>query len=245
MKIGIIGFGNFGKLMAKHLKSKAEIFVTDIEDKTKEANKIGISFTSLDEVLKNKIIILAVPMEDLEPTLNKIKDNLQPNSLVLDVCSLKIFSTRLMKNILPKNIEIVGTHPLFGPQSIKDSIKGMRIVLTNVSAKKENFDNVTKFCQSLDLQTIISTPEEHDKQMAVSQALTHFIGQVSKKINLSRVEMSTKTFDDLMNVVDIIKNDTPKLFNNIQTMNPFAEEIREKFVQATNDLNEEIKKLKS
>jgi len=96
------------------------------------------------------------------------------------------------------------------------------------------------FCEKLGLKTIVTTAEEHDKQMAVSQALTHFIGQACKKINIQRVQMSTLTFDKIMDVVDIIKNDTPALFENMQTMNPFAGEMRRKFVNAANKINVEL-----
>jgi prephenate dehydrogenase len=173
----------------------------------------------------------------------KEAEQLGIGTVVLDVCSLKMFACKAMKRILPENVEIIGTHPLFGPQSAPDSIAGMRIALVNVRAKQEIFDKVKEFCEKLELKVIVTTAEEHDKQMAVSQALTHFIGQVAKRMNLERVELSTKTFDDLMSIIEIIKNDTPALFNNMQTMNPFAAEVRDKFVEESKKLNDKFKKL--
>lgn len=237
MKISIIGFGNFGKLAARHLSKKAEVVVTDISNKAEEANKIGVRFVSLDEACKSEIVIIAVPMNDLESTLRNIKDKLDNGTLVIDVCSLKMFSCDLMKNILGDRFEIIGTHPLFGPQSAPDSIEGMRIALCNVNARDETFNKVAGFCSDLGLKVIETTPEEHDRQMAVSQALTHFIGQICKNIGIERVELSTKTFDDLMNVVDIIKNDTPALFNNMQNMNPFAINARNEFIAEAIKIN--------
>ena len=240
MEVGIIGFGRFGKFMARHLKEKAAVFVTDVTEKSKEAAEIGVAFASLEDVLEKKIIILAVPMEKLEETLNKIKGKVRKGALILDVCSLKMFSCRLMKEILPNDVEIIGTHPLFGPQSAQNSIKGMKIALCNVNARQETFEKVKKFCKSFGLEAIIATPEEHDRQMAVSQALTHFIGQVAKSMNLERVELSTKTFDDLMKIIEIIKNDTPALFENMQTMNPFAKEARKRFIAEGIKLNKKL-----
>jgi prephenate dehydrogenase len=238
MKIGIIGFGNFGKFMAKHLLKKAEVVVTDVMNKKQEAEEMGLQFVSLEEVTKQKIIILAVTMESLEEMLHKIKDKISADTLILDVCSLKVFSCKLMDEILPNNVEIIGTHPLFGPQSSPNSIKDMRIVLCNVRSKRLN--TVKNFCESLGLRVFITSPEEHDKQMAVSQALTHFIGQVAKKMDIKRVDLSTKTFDNLMDVIEIIKNDTPALFENMQTMNPFAKEERERFIAESKKLNENL-----
>ncbi|MBM3247118.1 prephenate dehydrogenase/arogenate dehydrogenase family protein [Candidatus Pacearchaeota archaeon] len=240
-QISIIGFGNFGKLVAKHLVSTGtRVLVNDSIDKTPEAQKIGAKFTSLEEACRSKIIILAVPMENLVSILETIKDKISQGTLVLDVCSLKIFSCRAMQEILPKNIEIIGTHPLFGPQSAPNSIKGMKIALVNVRANPKTIEKTKNFCEKLGLKVILTTAQEHDRQMAFSQALTHFIGRVCNKTNITRIELSTKTFDDLMNIVEIIKNDTPALFNNMQTMNPFAEEVRENFVRSASQINNEL-----
>ena len=239
--LSIIGFGNFGKLAAKHLiLAGASVGVNDVSDKTNEAEEIGARFISLDEACRSKIIILAVPMEALEETLHKIKDKLQPGTLVLDVCSLKMFACDAMNKILPSSVEIIGTHPLFGPQSAPNSIKGMRIALVDVRSKQETFNEVKEFCEKLGLKTIITTPEEHDRQMAHSQALTHFIGQALKNNDTERVEMSTLTFDKLMDIVNVIKNDTPQLFNNMQQMNPFAKEARDNFVKEAEKINAEL-----
>jgi prephenate dehydrogenase len=240
MQVSIIGFGNFGKFISQHLSKKFDVIVNDIENKILGKNENGVKFVSLEDVCRSNIIILAVPMENFEETLHKIKNKLSAGTIVLDVCSLKLFSCELMKKILPNNLEIIGTHPLFGPQSAKNSIEGMKIALVNVCAKEKTFEKINDFCKNLGLKTIIPTAEEHDRQMATSQALTHFIGQVCKNINLQRVELSTKTFDDLMNIIEIIKNDTPKLFNNMQTMNPFAKEVRENFVDSAIEINTQL-----
>jgi prephenate dehydrogenase len=237
-EIGIIGFGNFGQLMTKHLAKKADVVVTDVMDKSERTEELGARFVALDEVLKRKIIILAVPMESLVSTLEKIKDKLIPGTLVMDVCSLKMFSCSAMKRILPGNVGIIGTHPLFGPQSAPGSIDGLRIVLCEVRSEKIN--SVKSFCESFGLKVFMTTPEEHDKQMAVSQALTHFIGTIAKEMDINRTELSTQTFDKIMDVIEIIKNDTPKLFENMQTMNPFARNMRERFVKSAEELNEKL-----
>lgn len=245
-KISIIGFGNFGKFAAKHLSklNELEVYVTDFVNKEKEAEELGLKFVSLEKALENKVIIIAVPMENFESTIINISDKILSGSLVLDVCSLKIFSCDLMEKYLSKDIEIIGTHPLFGPQSASSSINGMKIVLCNINANNESISAVKNICETLGLEVIFATPEEHDKQMASSQALVHFICQAINQTGLKRVDMSTKTFNDLMNIADIVKNDTPALFNNIETMNPFAQELRDKFISEAVKINEDLKNKK-
>jgi len=241
MEISIIGFGNFGKLAAKYfILSGFSVKVTDLFDKRQEAEELGVRFVNLEEACKTNIMILAVPMEKFEQTLHMIKDRLMKGTIVLDVCSLKIFACEAMSKILPNHVEIIGTHPLFGPQSCPNSIEGMKIALVKVRCKDETFNKLKEFCKKLRLKAIVTTSKEHDKQMAVSQALTHFIGQACKKINIDRVELSTKTFDDLMNIIDIIKNDTPSLFENMQIINPFAKSMRDKFIKSCDEINKSL-----
>lgn len=240
MEIGIIGFGSFGKFMALHLAKRFKIFVYDIAKIPEESCSMQVTFSSLEEVLKKDVIILAVPMESLEKTLYKIKDKIKENSLVMDVCSLKMFSCSLMDKILPKNIEIIGTHPLFGEKSAKNNIRGMKIALCNVRSSR--LEKVKTFCEQLGLKVIITSPEEHDKQMAFSQALTHFIGRTAQRSDIKRVALSTKTFDDLMDIIEVIKEDSSVLFENMQTMNPFASEIRSRFLEEARKLHEHLLK---
>ncbi|MBS3079403.1 prephenate dehydrogenase [Candidatus Pacearchaeota archaeon] len=239
--VSVIGFGNFGKFLVKHLiLSNIDVFVTDIIDKNNEARELGASFVSLEKALQSKIIIIAVPMEKFIETLINIKNELKKDTIIIDVCSLKMFSCDAMIRILPKNVQIIGSHPLFGPQSARNSIEGMKIALINVRTNKKTFEKIKKFCETLKLRVIITTPEIHDKEMAVSQALTHFIGMVFNRLGIKRIELSTKTFEDLMNIVDIVKNDTPALFNNMQQINPFAKKIREDFIKNVNSLDYEL-----
>lgn len=246
MSISIIGFGRFGQFMASHLKPFDEILVAGRRDMTAEAAKIGVTAVDLKTAAEADIVILGPPMEKFEEVLKQIVPYVKPNALVLDVCSLKMHPVSLMKKLLPDNVDILATHPLFGPQSATENITDMRIALFQTRVSDERFDRIKKFCEKhLKLKTYVTTPEEHDKQMALSQALTHFIGQAVDKMGIKRVELSTKTFDDLMDIVEIIHNDSRALFENMQTMNPYAQEIREHFVKTSKSINNHLNTLEN
>jgi len=241
-EIGIIGFGRFGRFMAKHLKQYTNIYISSRTNYTKKAQKLGVKYVDIDELCKKRIILLAMPMDKLDVVLHQIKDKLQPNSIVIDTCSLKMFACESMKKILPKHVEIIGTHPLFGPESAPNSIEGMRIALCNV--RSSHFNKIEQFCKNkLKLNTFITTPKKHDKQIAYSQALTHFVGQIVKKMEIPDLELGTKTYDDLLDISTIIRNNTKALFENMQTMNPYAKEVRDMFVNESTQLNNYLTKL--
>jgi len=131
----------------------------------------------------------------------------------------------------------VGTHPLFGPQSAPNSIVGQRVAVCPV---RGNPNKLVTFLSGLGLKVIQCTPEEHDRQMAVSQALCHFIGRAVVEAGISKVDLSTKTFDDLMNIVRVIGGNSIELFQDMQQLNPFAAEIRQKFMDACKKVGEDL-----
>ena len=72
---------------------------------------------------------LAVPVPMLGECLAGIAPHLRPGQVVVDVCSVKAGPAALMRRLLPEGVEILATHPMFGPQSMPQSLSGGRIVI--------------------------------------------------------------------------------------------------------------------
>ncbi len=240
MDIGIIGFGQFGQFFAKHLKDKAEIFVADKSDKSEETRKLDINFVGVKEAASKDIVILAVPISELKNALAEIMDSVKKDAIVMDVCSVKAVPCKLMKEMLPENIEIIGTHPLFGPQSGQGGIRGLKIVVCPVRAKK--LDRIVTLFEELGLKVIISTAEEHDRSMATSHALMHFIAKGMINIGIRNHDIKISALDKAIEMMDIFKEDSEQLFKDIQNFNPFSKEIREQFLKELEKINNELTK---
>lgn len=225
---GIIGFGRFGQLAAKHLKNHFKVFVSNRSDKSKEAKKIGVVLTSVEECAGKDIVLICVPISEFENILKRIIPFLKKGSLVLDACSVKEEPVKTMKKLVPKDCECISTHPLFGPDSAKDGLNGKKIVLCPVRTK--HLKQVKDFLTSLGLIVIVTTPEDHDNQMAKSLALVHFIGKVLLNTGIKKTEISTPTHERLMELVDIVKNDTQQLAVDMQLHNRFTKKIRKKLI---------------
>lgn len=229
MSIGVIGNGRFGQLIAKHLN----VTLYDIDPNR--------SLNSLKEVMLSENVILAVPMRELENTCKTIKPLLFVGQHILDVCSLKMFSKEIMNRVLGTPIVFAtGLHPLFGPQSARDSVKGQRIVITDYGHSKVQC--VSELCQKLELDVIIASVEEHDKQMAASQALLHFIGRVVEKGFLDKkieeqITMRTKSYDDMLSIINLVRGGSQELFEDMQTLNLFAGAMRDDFIALADEIN--------
>ena len=133
MEIGIIGFGRFGRFASELLKQDFKVSVFDREKITPPR---GIHSLSLGEVASKPILIFCVPISQIESTCNDVRPFLYPGQLVLDTCSVKVFPIGIMRRALPQFVEIVGTHPLFGPDSGGQGIRDLRIALCPVRCRR-------------------------------------------------------------------------------------------------------------
>jgi len=88
----------------------------------------------------------------------------------MDVGSVKVKPAQAMREILPENVDAVGLHPLFGPQSGRDGIEGLKIAVCNLRGDRGAC--VARFCADvLKLRVFEVTPEAHDRQLAYVPAL--------------------------------------------------------------------------
>lgn len=81
-----------------------------------------------------------------------------------------------MKHFLPKTCNLLTIHPVFGPQSGKNGIKGLKCMFSNIRCDEKIYQDFKDiFEHKLELKILEMTPEEHDKEMAYIQGLSHFI----------------------------------------------------------------------
>jgi len=228
--IGIIGFGQFGQFMARHLASFFEVAVCDNADLQKEARKIGVNWCDFETVAGKEIVIFAVPLKSFETVLRRAVPFLRTDALCLDVCSVKIKPLELMREHLPETVEIIGTHPLFGPQSGRESIEGLRIALCPVRTTQT--EKVRAFLtDELKLNVLEKLPEEHDREMAHVQALTHFVARALDELHVEESDLATVSYEELMRAARLVSEDSWELFQTIQQGNPFADTKRKAFIE--------------
>ena len=227
--LGLIGFGAFGAFIAPHIAKHLPVVVYDPHK----------AMGDLHAVASCDIVMLAVPVQQMESVLTAIAPLLKPQALVIDVASVKIKPTALMEKILPDSVAIVGTHPLFGPQSGKDGIAGLNIVVCNVRGARG--EEVQAFLRDkLGLKVFVTTPDEHDRQLAYVQGLTHLIAKVIVSLNLPEFQLTTKTFDYMTKMVDMVRYDSDELFKAIERENPFTVEAKDAFFAAARRLEERL-----
>lgn len=241
MKFGIIGYGRFGKLWANALLPYGSIQVFDKNIIEKADSPVNIA-TLKEVAASSDVLFILVPISDFGQVCNEIKPLLNKHTLVVDCCSVKIFPTNIMQQVFDPGQPLLGTHPLFGPDSVKrhGGLQGHKIVMCPVRCSEALFGKLEKIFSDMGLKVIIANPETHDKEMANSQGLVHFIGRGLAALNLQPQEISTPDFQALLNINQMVINDTWRLFLDMHQYNPYAKLIREKFLHQLSKLNEAI-----
>jgi len=238
--IGIIGFGRFGELAARYLAEDFNVFVFNRTNKSSEIKKIGACAASLSTVCQQNIVILCVPISTLKAVLKEIGPHLKKDVLVVDVCSVKEYPSRWMKDLLPETVSVLATHPMFGPDSASDSLKGRKIFLSQVRIKRKRYQKIKSYLSSKGLIIIESTPEDHDEQIAISLALTHLIGRTLSEFGAGELNMDTEGYKRLLNILDVVEHDTWQLFHDMHRYNPYAKKKRIAFMKAMKKISDRL-----
>ena len=241
LNLGLIGFGRFGQFAAKHLRSRLHIFVWDIRDLRKKAGALGLTWGTLEEAASCRIVLLATPIAEIPAILARIVAHLRPGALLLDVASVKMLPVKWMLEATPDNVEVIGTHPLFGPQSARAGIDGQTVVLC--PARTSRLDKVSGFLGDFGLDVKVTTPEDHDRQMARAQSLTHFVARGLEALRLPEQELQTPTFVRLLEIVENLSEDAPELFHDLQTYNPFAAKARHQLLTSLQKIDKQRQSL--
>lgn len=206
--------GRFGTLLHKILTENCEGIVM---------------VESLEEA---DIVFPCVPISSFEEVIKKIAPRLKKGSLIMDVCSVKMFPVQVMLKNLPNHIKIMASHPLFGPDSANEGLINLQMVIWPIRVSDKKFRQTTKLFKNMGIRIIEMSPEEHDKISAFTQVYAHLIGRIGQDVGIKPSIIDTKGFQRLFSVQEMVTNDTRQLFIDMNRFNPFAKQMRAQVLQS-------------
>ena len=239
--VGLIGFGRFGKVLANILQKGFAIKTYDL---TPPHTFTGVEIADLTTVLKEKVIFIAVPIRHFESVIQNIASKLSEQALVIDVCSVKKYPTEVMKKILPEQVSIIATHPMFGPDSYSSNNR-LKMMMDNTRDHHNQFSFWKQFFTDQGIQVMEMSPDQHDKLAAKTQGVTHFLGRMLKEYGISKTVIDTQGFRDLLDLVDQTCNDTWELYTDLQLYNPYTKDMIKNVKLAMESLDNRMEKLKN
>ncbi len=239
MRILIIGgTGETGRWFTDFYKKHGfDVVIWGINKRKDIAQELGVKFADdLDsEIKKSDIVMISVPINITEKTIQDIAPKMSPGSLLMDITSIKTVPMEAMQKHAPASVEILGTHPMFGP-SIPD-IRGQIVIFTPVEGRSSRwFPVIRSLYEESGAHIEIMDAVQHDKMMAVVQGLTHFtyisIGSVFRELEFdvanSRRFMSPM-YDIMLDLVGRILAQNPYLYAMIQ-MNPEVAKVHKAYI---------------
>jgi prephenate dehydrogenase len=250
MKILIIGgTGETGRWFAKFYKKHGfDVVIWGINRRKDIAVQMGVQFADdLDnEIRTSDIVMISVPINNTENTIKEIAPKMSARSLLMDITSIKTAPMGSMLKYAPPDVEILGTHPMFGP-SIPD-IRGQTVIFTPVEERCSKwFPIIRNLYEGNGAHIEIMDAVQHDKMMAVVQGLTHFayisIGSVFRELEFdvanSRRFMSPM-YDIMLDLVGRILAQNPYLYAMIQ-MNPEVAKVHKAYIAQCNLMAESVR----
>lgn len=240
-EVGIIGFGRCGALAARILSPRYAVLVTDTADRSGEAAALGVGWGDLAAAASRPIVLLAVPIRGLAEAITSVVPHLTPGALVVDVASVKVRPLAWMADRLPASVRRVGTHPLFGPDSVREhGLAGRRIVVCAAEGHEPAAAEVERVARDLGLVPVRATAEDHDRQMASSQALVFLLARSMQRAGIEPAAYGTPSEEGLKAALRLVGGDTEELYEDILRFNPFAADSASRLADA---LGAEVERL--
>jgi prephenate dehydrogenase len=239
--LGIVGHGDFGRfleMLARHCAPGLSVRVY-----ARKVTPDGVRFFTLEQACQCDVVIIAVSIRAFAEMLGKVLPLLAPGSILVDVNTVKAHPAGLLRETA-RDVRYVTTHPMFGPYSFEKqgaSLKGLRLVVADHTLKQEEMAAAVAWLKGLGLDVMEMTPEAHDRMLAETLFLTHYVAQAVARGGFVRTDIDTLSFGFLMDAVESVKSDT-ELFRDVFAFNPYCEEIIARFEKAEGEVHALLEK---
>ncbi|MCK4937469.1 MAG: prephenate dehydrogenase [Methanosarcinales archaeon] len=250
MKILIIGgTGDTGQWFTKFYKKHGwDVTVWGANARHDVAESLGVPFADdLDnEIALSDVVMISVPIDLTEQVIADIAPKMKAGSLLMDITSIKTIPVNAMLQYAPSGVEVLGTHPMFGP-TIPD-LQGQIVILVPVDGRSEHWLPVIRsLYEDRGAHIEVTSALEHDRMMAVVQGLTYFayisigcaMAELDFDVTRSRRFMSP-VYEIMVDFVGRMLAQNPYLYAMIQ-MNPEVEVVHEAYMKVCREMSDQVK----
>jgi prephenate dehydrogenase len=238
--VGIVGYGHFGKF----LRELGKRFFPEVEFRvySRRAEVDEQTFYSLETVAQSDVVIFCGAIREYEAQLVSVLPHVRPETIVVDVATVKKHTNQLLRTHCG-DTRFISTHPMFGPESYKKhrgNVDGFRIVVTDHVLTDADYLQLKHIFTTFGFLIIEMTADEHDKHLAETLFLTHYVGQSILKAGFNRTPIDTPSFQFLMDAVESVKYDQ-KLFTDVYRFNQYCKDTAKRLHAAQEAVYSELR----
>ena len=186
----IIGCGLLGSSLVRGISKKRlakKIYIYEKSksniSKIKKLRLPGEIVKSFKNVLVNSdLVIFCTPMSEYKELILKINSFISPKTMITDIGSSKIESSKIIKKFLKKGIHWTRSHPITGSE-VSGPEHGKHNMFENkwcvlIKDKKTNLNHLkllNSFWKKLGSKTVIMNSDKHDKIFSITSHLPHLV----------------------------------------------------------------------
>ena len=203
---GLLGSSLLRRIQKKKMAKKIYIYEKSKSNiaKIKKLKLPGLIIKKLEDgIIKSDLIILCTPMSEYKNLILKMNKFLSPRTIITDIGSSKIETSKIIKKFLRNDIFWTQSHPIAGsevsgPEHGKQDIFENKwcVLIKEKNTKKIHLNVLNKFWKQIGSKVVIMSPEKHDKIFSITSHLPHLIAY-----NLVK---SAQDFEKIQNY-DLIK----------------------------------------
>jgi prephenate dehydrogenase len=231
VRVGIIGYGRFGAAFAGLCGEQGwSVAAWDPVQAPPEA----LACAGLPDLLdRAEALVLATPVPALREVLERLRPHLRPGHWVMDVGSVKVGPTEVMASVLGADWPWAAAHPLFGPVSLAEAERPLRVVVCPNDLHPEAVDAARRLWEALGCEVIAQDPHTHDQGMARTHALAFYLAKGLLDAGAGEgVEAPPPSFQALARSIALVRGDAGHLFRVLQLENPYARAARRRLLGA-------------
>ena len=234
MRIGVVGLGLIGGSIFKNILESKRHQLVGI---SRSVNEFNVS-NNYDNLKGCDLVFVCTPMNKTLEILDKLNDILDDTTIVTDVCSLKEFVSK--KNY---KFKFIPSHPMAGTEhsgweySFPDLFEGATWAVTlKDNTRLEDFAVLKGIIEELGAHTVLTTPQEHDRAVALISHAPMLVAQALCK-NIENNELAQTLASSGF-------RDTTRLaMSNIEMANDMILMNKENIKDVVNQLNSNIDSL--
>lgn len=240
--IAFLGYGRFGASLGA-LLMEVGISVRGLDPHAHVPDEVRCE--SLPELVNGAdLVVVAVPVREMRASFEAILALLAPPQIVIDVGSVKHGPARAMAEVFGDAVPWVATHPLFGPASLARGERPLRAVVCPNPLHPGAVRAVIALFERIGCEVIEQTPEEHDRAMAYTHALTFFVAKGLLDAGApTHAPFAPPSFQAIARTIELVRSDAGHLFEALHVENTFAAEARRALLDALTAVDHDLHRL--
>ena len=189
-KVLIIGCGLLGSSLVRRISKNRiskKIFIYEKSKsnilKIKRLKLPGKIVKSLEDgVVNSDLVIICTPMSEYKKLIIKINKFISSKTIITDIGSSKIESSKIIKKFLKRGIHWIQSHPITGsevsgPEHGKENMFKNKwcILIKDKKTNSRNLKFLNSFWKKVGSKTVIMNVEKHDKIFSITSHLPHLV----------------------------------------------------------------------